>query len=118
MRNRRPIRDWPNKWHVPVGVWEEDWYPPFASGSGYIMSSDVVNCATKKFENDIKFNPMEDVFAGSLAYYCDAEAVEIPYIYCCDESGNKEYYMHPDDKQNKIPYEAGIKITTLYIIHT
>ncbi len=38
-----------------------------------------------------------DVFVGGLVERCQTKAVRLPYIYCLDESGNRDVYTAPHD---------------------
>ena len=76
-------------------VWPADYYPDFAAGAGYILSGDVVKGAVAALPH-CRYNPHEDVFVGALVNTCGFKATDVPYIYCCDESGNENEYTDPE----------------------
>ena len=63
MYGNTPIRDKSSKWYVSKDIYPEDHYPPFCSGTGYVMSGDV---ATKIHDiaTSVRFLHLEDVFVG------------------------------------------------------
>ncbi|NXA51167.1 B3GT5 galactosyltransferase, partial [Nothocercus julius] len=58
-----PIRQPGSKWYVSNEEYPGDTYPPFCSGTGYVLSTDV---ASKIFEisGSVPFIKLEDVFIG------------------------------------------------------
>ncbi|OCT90422.1 beta-1,3-galactosyltransferase 2 [Xenopus laevis] len=62
-----PIRDKENKWYVPMEVYPNDTYPPYATGAGYVFSADM---AKKIYDvaQTIRVVPMEDAFVGICLY--------------------------------------------------
>ncbi|NWJ04777.1 B3GT5 galactosyltransferase, partial [Crypturellus undulatus] len=58
-----PIRKAGSKWYVSIEEYPGDTYPPFCSGTGYVLSTDV---ASKIYEisGSIRFIKLEDVFVG------------------------------------------------------
>ncbi|XP_038060151.1 beta-1,3-galactosyltransferase 1-like [Patiria miniata] len=61
--NGGPIRDPKSKWYMPKDIYPGVKYPPFLSGTGYVMSGDV---ASKIYEEslDHKYLHLEDVFVA------------------------------------------------------
>lgn len=61
----RPIRDSNNKWYAPKYMYVDKVYPPYLSGTGYVMSIDVVR---KLFEASFKVPVfhLEDVYITGL----------------------------------------------------
>ncbi|OCT90425.1 beta-1,3-galactosyltransferase 2 [Xenopus laevis] len=62
-----PIRDKENKWYVPMEVYPNDTYPPYATGAGYVFSADM---AKKIYDvaQTIRAMPIEDAFVGICLY--------------------------------------------------
>ena len=58
-----PIRDPLSKWYMPRSLYHDNFYPPFLSGTGYVLSADVV-VKVYKTSLDTKFLYLEDVFVG------------------------------------------------------
>ncbi|XP_015281067.1 PREDICTED: beta-1,3-galactosyltransferase 5-like [Gekko japonicus] len=71
--NDRPIRDTSSKWYVSYSEFPRNNYPPFCSGTGYVLSTDVANQVYNVYQN-ITFIKLEDVFIG----LCLAELNIIP----------------------------------------
>ncbi|XP_061175686.1 beta-1,3-galactosyltransferase 5-like [Saccostrea echinata] len=66
LEKRKVIRNVENRWHVSEFDYSRDYYPPYASGAGYLMSWDTV----EKFVSIspyIKPIPIEDAYVGILA---------------------------------------------------
>ncbi|PVD36350.1 hypothetical protein C0Q70_03330 [Pomacea canaliculata] len=59
--NSSPSRDASSKWYVPFQTYTRSQFPPMCSGTGYIMSHDVVTNVLKVSEN-IPFFHLEDVY--------------------------------------------------------
>ena len=96
MRDRKPERN-PCLWQVSREIWPWDSYPPFAAGTGYILSNDVTQCASRRFDNS-RYNPNEDVYVSALVEDCNFNATSIPYIYCCDEGGDGKQFFDTDQQ--------------------
>ncbi|XP_060622888.2 beta-1,3-galactosyltransferase 5-like [Anolis sagrei] len=58
-----PIRDAKSKWYVSKEEYPGENYPPFASGTGYVLSTDVAREVYVVSKN-IPFLKLEDVFVG------------------------------------------------------
>ncbi|XP_071942229.1 beta-1,3-galactosyltransferase 1-like [Antedon mediterranea] len=63
--NGAPIRDPKSKWYMPKETYPGGKYPPFLSGTGYVMSSDVVR-KTFIASVDTPFLYLEDVFCATV----------------------------------------------------
>lgn len=66
MEKRKVIRNVANRWHVVQSDYNEEYYPSYASGAGYLMSWDTV----EKFVSIspyIKPIPVEDAYVGIMA---------------------------------------------------
>ncbi|XP_006816641.1 beta-1,3-galactosyltransferase 1-like [Saccoglossus kowalevskii] len=61
--NGSPIRDVKSKWYMSRDVYPDSKYPPFLSGTGYVMSMDVM-CNTYKVALETPFLYLEDVFVA------------------------------------------------------
>ena len=58
-----PSRDFRSKWYVPFHTFKHAHLPPMCSGTGYIMSRDVVRKVLDSSEN-IPFFHLEDVYVA------------------------------------------------------
>ncbi|VAI23580.1 unnamed protein product [Triticum turgidum subsp. durum] len=59
----RPLRS--GKWAVTYEEWEEEVYPPYANGPGYVISSDIAEYIVSEFDNQkLRLFKMEDVSMG------------------------------------------------------
>lgn len=63
---RKVIRDQDSRWHVLKEEYEEEAYPPYVSGVGYLLSADVVKKVVN-ISQYIKIIPNEDAYMGILA---------------------------------------------------
>ncbi|XP_071958360.1 beta-1,3-galactosyltransferase 1-like [Antedon mediterranea] len=61
----KPIRNVRSKWYMPKQIFSKNIYPPFLSGTGYIMSRDLVS-RMYKVSSEISYLHLEDVFAGTI----------------------------------------------------
>ncbi|NWH44037.1 B3GT5 galactosyltransferase, partial [Fregata magnificens] len=58
-----PIRKRGSKWYVSREEYPGDTYPPFCSGTGYVLSTDVASQIYNVSES-VSFIKLEDVFIG------------------------------------------------------
>uniref|UniRef100_J3LTV1 Hexosyltransferase n=1 Tax=Oryza brachyantha TaxID=4533 RepID=J3LTV1_ORYBR len=59
----RPLRS--GKWSVSYEDWQEEVYPPYANGPGYVISSDIARYIVSEFDNQtLRLFKMEDVSMG------------------------------------------------------
>ncbi|XP_054774751.2 beta-1,3-galactosyltransferase 1-like [Lytechinus pictus] len=58
-----PVRNEISKWYVPENIYPQAWYPPFCSGSGYVMSGDVAR-NVYEVSTHTPYLYLEDVFMG------------------------------------------------------
>ncbi|XP_010552611.1 PREDICTED: LOW QUALITY PROTEIN: hydroxyproline O-galactosyltransferase GALT4 [Tarenaya hassleriana] len=59
----KPLRA--GKWAVTYEEWPEEYYPPYANGPGYILSSDIAQFIVNEFEEQkLRLFKMEDVSMG------------------------------------------------------
>lgn len=60
-----PIRDWTSKWYVPPFVYPHHTYPDYLSGTGYVMSGDLLG---QLFRTALEtpFFYMEDIFVTGM----------------------------------------------------
>ncbi|XP_044157672.1 beta-1,3-galactosyltransferase 2-like [Bufo gargarizans] len=63
MINGSPIRNLDSKWYVSPDVYPEKRYPPFCSGTGYVLSGDLSHKIVKIFPS-VRWLHLEDVFIG------------------------------------------------------
>lgn len=62
---RKVIRSKDNRWHVLPEEYSEEFYPPYISGVGYLLSRDVVRKIVN-ISQYIKIIPNEDAYVGIL----------------------------------------------------
>ncbi|XP_071941325.1 beta-1,3-galactosyltransferase 1-like [Antedon mediterranea] len=60
-----PIRNKKSKWYMPYELYPGKTYPPFLSGTGYLMSGDVAR-DTYIHSQNATFLYLEDVFCGTV----------------------------------------------------
>uniref|UniRef100_UPI00358EB30B beta-1,3-galactosyltransferase 1-like n=1 Tax=Myxine glutinosa TaxID=7769 RepID=UPI00358EB30B len=65
--NGQPIRDPRSKWYMPRSVYPRSRYPPFCSGTGYVISGELAN-AMYRSSLRTAILPLEDVFVGVCAH--------------------------------------------------
>lgn len=65
IRGATPVRDWTSKWYVPPFVYTHHTYPDYLSGTGYVMSGDVVG-PLYRAALDTPFFFMEDIFVTGM----------------------------------------------------
>ncbi|XP_073473335.1 beta-1,3-galactosyltransferase 5-like [Aquarana catesbeiana] len=58
-----PIRDKNSKWYISESEFNRDKYPPFCSGTGYVLSVDVAQ-RIYNISSSIPFFKLEDVYIG------------------------------------------------------
>ncbi|KAM3915282.1 beta-1,3-galactosyltransferase 2-like [Leptodactylus fuscus] len=63
MLNGSPIRNLDSKWYVSPDVYPEKSYPPFCSGTGYVLSGDLPHKIVN-VSSSIRWIHLEDVFIG------------------------------------------------------
>ena len=68
-KERKPIRDSSDKFHVTTEEWPLDLYPKYAQGKGYVLSRKFNECAVSQLST-IPFLPIEDAATGMLAEKC------------------------------------------------
>ncbi|XP_078087568.1 beta-1,3-galactosyltransferase 5-like [Mustelus asterias] len=76
MRGNGPIRDKNCKWYASEQEYPQNSYPPFCSGTGYVLSTDVAN----RVLNISSFVPhfkLEDVYVGLCLAKLKIDPVEI-----------------------------------------
>ncbi|NXJ03073.1 B3GT2 galactosyltransferase, partial [Psophia crepitans] len=73
MKGHKPIRNKNSKWYISEEEYPDDKYPPFCSGTGYILSGDlaskIVNASVT-----VKCIHLEDVYVGLCL---DAKGIQI-----------------------------------------
>lgn len=60
-----PVRDWSSKWYVPLIVYPQHTYPDYLSGTGYVLSGDILS---QLFRTALEtpFFYMEDIFITGM----------------------------------------------------
>ncbi|XP_071500589.1 beta-1,3-galactosyltransferase 5-like [Diadema antillarum] len=66
LKSRDVLRDPHSKWYVSPSDYQKDLYPPYASGTGYLLSYDVVQRVVSRSPFHHPF-PVEDAYMGVLA---------------------------------------------------
>ncbi|XP_075527611.1 beta-1,3-galactosyltransferase 5-like [Dermacentor variabilis] len=64
-RHSTPIRNVSSKWYVSRKEYAPDTYPPFLSGTGYLISGDSI-AALEELTHDECFFPFEDVYLTAI----------------------------------------------------
>lgn len=65
-RDTRPVRDPADKWHVSVAEYGRPLYPPYAGGSGYVLSM-AAAALVDRASAAVRYLSMEDAFVGVCA---------------------------------------------------
>uniref|UniRef100_A0A8C4ND72 Hexosyltransferase n=1 Tax=Eptatretus burgeri TaxID=7764 RepID=A0A8C4ND72_EPTBU len=65
--NGQPIRDPHSKWYMPRSVYPRPRYPPFCSGTGYVLSGELASAVYRSSLRTAML-PLEDVFVGVCAH--------------------------------------------------
>ncbi|XP_078087569.1 beta-1,3-galactosyltransferase 5-like [Mustelus asterias] len=76
MRGYGPVRDRSSKWYISEQEYPQEKYPPFCSGTGYVLSTDVAN-GIWNVSRIIPYFKMEDVYAGLCLAKLKIDPVEI-----------------------------------------
>ncbi|XP_078087564.1 beta-1,3-galactosyltransferase 5-like isoform X1 [Mustelus asterias] len=76
MRGYEPNRDRSSKWYISEQEYPQEKYPPFCSGTGYVLSTDVANgiCNVSRI---IPYFKLEDVYVGLCLAELKVDPVEI-----------------------------------------
>ncbi|XP_073270221.1 hydroxyproline O-galactosyltransferase GALT6-like [Primulina huaijiensis] len=96
----KPLRH--GKWAVTYEEWPEEFYPPYANGPGYIMSSDIAHYVITEFElHKLRLFKMEDVSMGMwVEQFNDSKPVKYVHSlkFCqfgCIEDYHTAHYQSP-----------------------
>ncbi|GCB80865.1 hypothetical protein scyTo_0021733 [Scyliorhinus torazame] len=76
MRNFKPVRCKSNKWFVSEQEYPQEKYPPFCSGTGYVLSADVAS-RVWNISGIIPYFKLEDVYIGMCLAELKIEPVKI-----------------------------------------
>ncbi|XP_067835878.1 beta-1,3-galactosyltransferase 5-like [Heptranchias perlo] len=76
MGNSKPIRDQSSKWYVSKQEYPQDMYPPFCSGTGYVLSADLA-CRVWDVSSSVPKLKLEDVYIGLCLAKLKIQPVEI-----------------------------------------
>ncbi|XP_032408851.1 N-acetyllactosaminide beta-1,3-N-acetylglucosaminyltransferase 3-like [Xiphophorus hellerii] len=63
LKNAMPVRNPESKYFVPLQVYEEDFFPPYCGGGGYILSG-YTALAIYKISASVQILPIDDVYMG------------------------------------------------------
>ncbi|XP_078087648.1 beta-1,3-galactosyltransferase 5-like [Mustelus asterias] len=76
MRGYGPVRDRSSQWYISEQEYPQEKYPPFCSGTGYVLSTDVANgvCNVSRI---IPYFKLEDVYVGLCLAELKIDPVEI-----------------------------------------
>ncbi len=66
MKKLDVVRNKLNKWHVSKEAYPYSRYPPYASGTGYLLSRDILQEMVQG-ASKVQYFPMEDAYTGVLA---------------------------------------------------
>ncbi|XP_038657052.1 beta-1,3-galactosyltransferase 5-like [Scyliorhinus canicula] len=76
MRNFKPVRHKSSKWYISEQEYPQEKYPPFCSGTGYVMSADVAN-RVWNISRIVPYFKLEDVYIGLCLAELKIDPVEI-----------------------------------------
>ncbi|XP_066918600.1 beta-1,3-galactosyltransferase 5-like [Clytia hemisphaerica] len=86
----RTIRDPFSKWYVSQGEWEPDYYPPFATGMGIILSRFVLEKMRSHFDWINPFR-LDDVYVGILINRANISGIGIRNVPQLRATLNEEF---------------------------
>uniref|UniRef100_A0A0D9W0A8 Galectin domain-containing protein n=1 Tax=Leersia perrieri TaxID=77586 RepID=A0A0D9W0A8_9ORYZ len=76
----RPLRS--GKWAVSYEEWQEEVYPPYANGPGYVISSDIAQYVVSEFDNQtLRLFKMEDVSMGMWIEKFNSTRQPVEYLH-------------------------------------
>jgi beta-1,3-galactosyltransferase len=77
----KPHRDPNSKWYINPKEWEEETYPPWAHGPGYVVSKDIATLIHKKYESgQLKMFKLEDVAMGVWIANLKKDGLKVSYV--------------------------------------
>ncbi|XP_078087650.1 beta-1,3-galactosyltransferase 5-like [Mustelus asterias] len=76
MRSLRPNRDRSSQWYISEQEYPQEKYPPFCSGTGFVLSTDVAN-GIWTVSRIIPYFKLEDVYVGLCLAELKIDPVEI-----------------------------------------
>lgn len=74
------IRNPFSKWRISYSVYKNNKYPPFCSGTGYVMTTKTASLLTKQARN-IPFIPLEDIHLALVGEELDIKFSMLPYFF-------------------------------------
>ena len=77
LRSQEVVRLTHSKWYVSQSDYPREQYPPYASGTGYLLSSDVVQEIAQRNSYHHPF-PVEDAYMGVLAEDMGVDLLDSP----------------------------------------
>ncbi|XP_071796429.1 beta-1,3-galactosyltransferase 5-like [Asterias amurensis] len=63
IENAKPFRKKDAKWHTPVEMYPDQYYPPYLNGPAYVMSGDLPGLIFNA-SSQVTYLPWDDVFVG------------------------------------------------------
>lgn len=66
---QRPVRNPKNKYFLPSSMWNEEVFPDYCSGAGYVLSRKALDCFMSKIQNQT-YVACEDVSTGIVMHAC------------------------------------------------
>ncbi|XP_057777198.1 beta-1,3-galactosyltransferase GALT1 [Salvia miltiorrhiza] len=76
----QPHRNTDSKWYISPEEWQDETYPPFANGPGYIVSNDIARTVSKKHrKGHLKIFKLEDVAMGIWISEMKQNGLEVRY---------------------------------------
>ena len=94
----RPGQNGFDKWGLTLNEWPGNSYPPYCSGAGYLLSSNILPCFLRNLHVAERM-PLEDVFTGVLASTCKVDPIHL-----CGIKYTKNERNVADSKQLLVHY--------------
>ena len=74
-RGAQPVRDPRNKYFLSLSMYNENIFPDYCSGAGYVLSRKALECFVSKIKNQTYIAP-EDVVTGIAMQTCGIKATQ------------------------------------------
>ncbi|XP_069779354.1 beta-1,3-galactosyltransferase 5-like [Narcine bancroftii] len=72
----KPIRNHASKWYISLKEYPAETYPPFCSGTGYVLSTDLA-CRVWEVSGTVPLFKLEDVYVGMCLAKLMVEPIQI-----------------------------------------